>query len=94
MQAQTDILVRDGIVESFWTEFKTCWAQLPNKGLFFGLLGGWLLLFQFLGNGTFGYIDTPSLFRWMWGAYNGSDITDDGHGNVVPLGVFLLFCCI
>ena len=90
-QSQTDSLVRDGIVESFWTEFKACWEQVPNKGLFFGLLAGWLLLFQFFGNGTFGYIDTPSLFRWMWGAYNGSKETDDGHGNVVPLAVFILF---
>jgi exosortase len=90
-QSQTDSLVRDGIVESFWTEFKACWDQVPNKGLFFGLLAGWLLLFQFFGNGTFGYIDTPSLFRWMWGAYNGSKETDDGHGNVVPLAVFILF---
>jgi len=91
MQAQADNLVRDGVVESFWTEFKSVWAQLPNKGLFFGLLGAWLLLFQFFGNGTFGYVDTPSIFRWMWGAYNGSEATDDGHGNIVPLGVFLLF---
>lgn len=91
MQAQADNLVRDGVVESFWTEFKSVWAQLPNKGLFFGLLGAWLLLFQFFGNGTFGYVDTPSIFRWMWGAYNGSKATDDGHGNIVPLGVFLLF---
>lgn len=90
-QAQTDTLVRDGIVESFWTEFKTCWAQLPNKGLFFGLLGAWVLLFQFLGNGTFGYVDTASLFQWMWLAYNGRPDSSDGHANVVPFVVLVLF---
>ena len=61
MQARADNLIRDGVVETFWTEFMGCWHRLPNKGLFFGLLGAWLLLFQFLGNGTFGYVDTASL---------------------------------
>jgi exosortase len=68
-----------------------CWRQLPNKGLFFGLLGAWLLLFQFLGNGTFGYVDTASLLYWMIRAYNGSAISDDTHGNLVPFVVLWLF---
>lgn len=91
MQAQADNLVRDGVVESFWTEFMVYWRRLPNKGLFFGLLGAWLLLFQFLGNGTFGYVDTASLYYWMFKAYNGTSVTDDGHGNLVPFVVLWLF---
>lgn len=91
MPAHADNLVRDGVVESFWTEFMSYWRRLPNKGLFFGLLGAWVLLFQFLGNGTFGYVDTSSLYYWMFRAYNGSKITDDTHGNVVPFIVLWLF---
>ena len=88
MQSQTDNLVRDGIVESFWTEFVSYWRRLPNALLFLILLGAWLLLFQFLGNGTFGYIKTASLFRWMWNAYNNPiPELNEGHGNVVPLVV-------
>jgi len=55
--------------ENFRAEFLDCWERLPNKGLFFGLLIVWLALFQFLGNSTFGYVDTPSLFHWMANAY-------------------------
>lgn len=50
-------------------EVVRCWRQLPDKGLFFGLLVIWLALFHFLGNSTFGYIPTASLFHWMFNAY-------------------------
>jgi exosortase len=102
-EAPKDQLVRDGVVEAFWadlrsdftsflSEFDSYWRRLPNRGLFLVLLAAWAVLFQFLGNGTFGYIDTPSLFHWMWNAYNAkSDATDDGHGNVVPFVVLGLF---
>lgn len=91
MESRTDNLVRDGVVETFWTEFMTCWHRLPNKALFFGLLGAWVLLFHFLGNGIFGFADSTSLFHWMFHAYNGYGITDDGHGNLVPFVVLWLF---
>lgn len=74
------------------SEFLSCWQQLPNKALFFLLLGVWLILFHFLGNSTFGYIDTPSLFRWMYNAYNQKHpVADDGHGNLIPFVVLALF---
>jgi exosortase len=65
---------------------------LPDKGLFFVLLGAWLALFHFLGNSTFGYVDTPSLFLWMYNAYSstGSE-SDDGQGLIVPFLVAGLF---
>lgn len=93
MQSQTEtMVVRDGMVEVFWAEFMSYWRRLPNARLFLILLGAWLLLFQFLGNGTFGYINTASLFRWMFVAYNTqSDISDDAHCNLVPLVVLWLF---
>lgn len=57
----------------FRNEFADCWRRVPNKALFLGLLAAWLALFHFLGNSTFGYVDTPSLFGWMHNAYTSGD---------------------
>jgi exosortase len=76
--------------QSFPAEFRGCWRQLPNKDVFFALLLAWLALFQFLGNSTFGYVDTASLFYWMWNAYSGAG-SDDAHGPLVALLVLGLF---
>lgn len=66
--------------------------RLPDKALFFVLLAAWLALFHFLGNSTFGYVDTASLFHWMYNAYNSkSPAADDGHGNLIPFVVLGLF---
>jgi len=71
--------------DSLADEIRACWRALPDKGLFFGLLGAWLLLFQFLGNSSFGYIPTPSLFKWMFVSYNRESlVADDAHGNFIP----------
>lgn len=76
----------------FGAEFARCWRQLPNKGVFFPLFVAWLLLFQFLGNATFGYIDTSSLFHWMSNAYgNPMNFGEDGHGFLIPPVVLFLF---
>ncbi|MCB1125892.1 MAG: exosortase/archaeosortase family protein [Verrucomicrobiae bacterium] len=76
-------------LEEFREELPRVWAAIPDKPLFFGLLAGWLLIFQFLGNATYGYIDTASLFGWMKNSYdNGSD---DAHGSLIPFAVLALF---
>lgn len=72
--------------DSFSDEVRACWRALPDKGLFFGLLVAWLLLFQFLGNSSFGYVPSPSLFNFMWVSYNRESlVADDGHGNFIPI---------
>src|SRR5882762_8654693 len=72
-------------------EFGRCWRLLPNKGVFFPLLIAWLLLFQFLGNATFGYVDTVSLLSWMKNAYGNSlGAGEDGHGFLIPPAVIAL----
>src|ERR1700722_18117924 len=79
-------------VSGMLDEFIQCWGRVPDKGLFFGLLAAWLLLFQFLGNATFGYIDTTSLMGWMYNAYNNPGSNgEDGHGNLIPFVVLALF---
>lgn len=77
-------------LENLREEVPVVWAQIPNKGLFLGLLAAWLAIFQFLGNATFGYINSPSLFRWMQNAYNAPG-SDDAHGPLIPFVVLALF---
>lgn len=64
------------------------WRSLPHKAAFFVLLFSWVLLFHFLGNNTFGYSDTPSLFNWMYYVYTTSP--DDDYCLIIPLVVLAL----
>lgn len=73
--------------DSLSQEIRAYWRQLPDKGLFFGLLAAWLCLFQFLGNASFGYTPTASLFKWMAVSYQETGISDDTHGNMIPFVV-------
>ncbi len=73
--------------DSLTDEIRAYWRQFPDKALFFGLLIAWCLLFQLWGNASFGYTPTPSLFQWMRVAYRENAISDDGHGNMIPLVV-------
>jgi exosortase len=59
------------------------WRSLPSKGLLLALSGAWIALFHYLGNSTFGYIDSPSLFGWL--NYSYSQSHDDELGRYVPL---------
>ena len=69
-------------------ELRWCWNQLPDKAFFFTLLVAWLVLFQFWGNSTFGYVDTPSLYGWMANAYSGKGTSpEDEHGKLIPFVV-------
>jgi exosortase len=77
-------------LEEFREELPQVWARIPDKGLFFGLLALWLLIFQFFGNATYGYIDTPSLFAWLRNAYEAPG-SDDAHGTLIPFVVLALF---
>ena len=54
---------------SFVKELREFWEFLPQKRVFGVLAFAWLALFQFWGSSTFGYIDTASLFLWMYNAY-------------------------
>ncbi len=77
-----------GILDEFQTELIAFWRQLPNKAFFFSLLGAWLALFHFRGNSILGYINTSSLFAWMFEAYNTPNTAaDDKIGNLIPFVV-------
>ena len=81
-------------------ELTRIWRELPDKKLFGALVIAWLGMFCYLGNSTFGYIDTPSLLNWMYIAYNSpgsgdvgvgvAAISDDGYGILVPFIVLFV----
>ena len=76
--------------ESFTEELSLIWRRMPNRAVFLGLLGAWLFLFLLLGNSTFGYMDSPSLLRWLHVTYTAPN-SEDSHGLLVPLVVLALF---
>jgi exosortase len=65
------------------------WRRLPNRFLFFLLLAAWLAFFSLLGNSTFGYLDSSSLFLWMFDIYT-SPTADEQQGMILPFVVFVL----
>src|SRR6185436_13674847 len=73
----------------FATEFQELWASLPSKAVFGVLFAAWFALFHFLGNSTFGYFKTPSIFRWLYGVYETAP--DDSLGGLIPFAVLALF---
>jgi len=85
----------------FRREFARVWRRMPDKGLLLSLAAAWFALFHFLGNSTFGYVDSPSLFGWLWGAYSSSSFpggpivkllnADDGYCVLIPFLVLGLF---
>ncbi len=74
------------IKPGFLDELSSFWGALPERAAFLMLAGAWVLLFSLFGNSTFGYVDTGSLFSWMYTAYN-APLSEDGHGNLIPFVV-------
>lgn len=76
-------------LQEFLKEFPGVWKNMPGKGLFTAMLVLWTCLFEFLGNSTFGYINTHSLYGWTSYAYCSN--ADDEHGLLIPFLVLALF---
>jgi exosortase len=72
-----------------WLEFRRYWDRLPDKGWFLALLGAWAVLFHFFGTTQFNFSRTPSLFEWMYGAWD-APAMDSSHGKLVPFVVVAL----
>ncbi len=70
-------------------EISALWKKLPHKSVFLVGAIALALLFHFLGNATFGYVDTSSAFEWAYNAYN-AKLSEDGHGNLIPFAVVAL----
>jgi exosortase len=66
------------------------WRALPNKVFFFSLAAVWVGFFCVLGNSTFGYVDSNSIFRWVFDIYTTSD-ADIEFGLIIPFIVLILY---
>ncbi|HZM02232.1 MAG TPA: exosortase/archaeosortase family protein [Candidatus Saccharimonadales bacterium] len=75
--------------QSLGQEFFLYWNRLPKRAFFFGLLAAWCLLFYFFGVSSFNFSDTPSLFQWMYNAWNAPAL-DSSQGNLVLPAVIIL----
>lgn len=62
------------------------WRELPNKFFFGALAVAWVALFGLLGNSTFGYLDTPSIFAWAFDTYTSPE-SDTQFGLFMPFVV-------
>jgi exosortase len=74
---------------AFVQEFRSYWARLPDKGFFFVLLAAWCAVFQVYGTATFNFSSTPSLFRWMYNAWD-EPMMDSSQGKLIPFAVVIL----
>lgn len=63
--------------------------RFPGWGWFLLLLATWVLAFNFYGNPTLGYVNTPSLFAWTVDAIKGQAEEDD-LGLYAPIVVVFL----
>src|SRR5258708_49690 len=59
------------------------WRILPNKAFFFTLAAAWVVMFALLGNSTFGYQDTQSIFAWAFNIYIAQD-SEAQYGLLIP----------
>jgi exosortase len=89
-----DTQATNGVLEEFRLEFSQFWPRVPNKLAFFVLLTAWVVLFHFLGNSTLGYVNTPSLFGYLYDAYSagGQSLakSEEGYAVLVPAVVLFL----
>ncbi len=63
-------------------------AGFPHRLTVAGLLVGWVVVFVFWGNSTFGYSDSPSMFGWLHYAYSIDE--ENQHGYLIPIIVGIL----
>jgi exosortase len=75
-------------VDTIRREPVECWRAMPDKTMFFALLGLWLALFHFLGNSTFGYKGSASLLQWLYDMYRGYE--DNQLGFLIPPIVLII----
>ena len=79
----------ENLISEILGDLGALWKKLPHKPVFVVGLLAWGMLFQLLGNSTFGYVDTASVYHWMYNAYN-AKLSEDGHGNLIPFAVVAL----
>lgn len=61
---------------------------MPHKAAFAVISGAWCVLFHVVGNSSFGYVNSPSMFGWLNGFYRLKAIGESGD-ELCPLIPFL-----
>lgn len=71
----------------------TLLASLPNRLIFGTFFVAWVLLFHLLGNSTLGYVNTPSIFGWLYALYQHDSPAESGDElcPMIPFLVLALF---
>lgn len=64
-------------------------ASLPHRLIFGMLFAVWVLVFHFLGNSTLGYVNTPSIFGWLYALYQHDSPAESGD-ELCPMIPFLV----
>ncbi|MFO1460374.1 MAG: exosortase/archaeosortase family protein [Verrucomicrobiota bacterium] len=59
-------------------DLRQLWASLPDRTPFLVTFAAWCLLFHVVGNTTFGYVNSPSMFGWLTGWYQLKSIGETG----------------
>lgn len=74
-------------------ELRQLWDSLPDRAPFFAALAGWCALFHFVGNSTFGYVNSPSMFGWLTGWYQLKSTGESGD-ELAPFVPFLVLALL
>lgn len=70
-------------------ELRHLWTSLPDRAAFVVTFVAWCLLFHAVGNTTFGYVNSPSMFGWLTGWYQLKSIGETGD-ELAPFIPFLV----
>ena len=70
-------------------ELRLLWDSLPSKAFVLVTAVAWCSLFHWVGNSTFGYVNSPSMFGWLTGWYQLSSVGESGD-ELAPFVPFLV----
>lgn len=74
-------------------ELRQLWDSLPDRLTFLAALVAWCALFHFVGNSTFGYVNSPSMFGWLTGWYQLKSTGESGD-ELAPFVPFLVLALL
>ena len=95
-----------GVRQGFYPEWRVLWRSFPMRWQVVALVAAWTALFHFLGHSTLGYVNTRSLFGWLFWVHTRGLEDPDGsvhvlrildseefHAWLIPAVVLVLLWC-
>lgn len=74
-------------------ELRQLWASLPDRTIFVVTFATWCVLFHAVGNTTFGYVNSTSMFGWLTGWYQLKSTGEMGD-ELAPFVPFLVLALL